>query len=198
MELEARSRSIAEVQKRNRLLIIAVVVLALAVLMLAARVLTQSQIVVMQTPGMPSNAIVERAAMDKGSQMATLTTVTASIVQVNPANRDFQKRVLQNFLAPSAYTPVSMEIDRKVRVLEQQRELGSYYFVLRGYTYDDKLNRHFVLGDVHTVNAAKDSAAPYVYEYAVHVENYRLWVDEVVAYPGERAHDSEWLKASQP
>ena len=52
----------------------------------------------------------------------------------------------------------------------------------------------FVYGDVHTVNAARDSAEPYVFEYQVHVENYRLVVDEVVSYAGERTHDSEWLK----
>jgi conjugal transfer pilus assembly protein TraE len=46
------------------------------------------------------------------------------------------------------------------------------------------------------VNAAKDSAEPYVYEYAIHIENYRLWVDDIKVYPGEKIHNSEWIKAN--
>lgn len=197
MELEARNKSLAEVKGLNSKLILAVAGLVLVVLLLAIRIVMQSQIVVMQTPGMPAATIIEKAAMDKSGQMATLTTVTAALVQVNPANKDFQKRLLQEFLAPAAYTPISMEIERKAKLLETQRELGSYYFVQRAYTYDPAIDRHFVMGDVHTVNASRDSAVPYVYEYQVHVENYRLWVDQIVVYEGDKPHDSDWIKANK-
>ena len=197
MELEARSRSIAEVQRRNLVLSWTTAGLVLSVALLAARLVTQSQIVVLQTPGMPSAAVIEKSAMDKSTQMSTLMTVTSSIVQVNPANKEFQLRVLQSYLSPTAYTPVSQEINRRAHQLQIQHELGSYYFVMRSYQYDPALDRHFVLGDVHTVNAAVDSAVAYVYEYRAHIENYRLVVDEVTSYAGDRAHDSDWVKANQ-
>ena len=94
------------------------------------------------------------------------------------------------------YTRIVRDIDASVAQLEQQHELGSYYMVLRnpGYLYDPVLDRHFVICDVHTVNAAKDTAEPYVYEYKTHVENYRLVIDSVSAYPGDKPHTSSWLK----
>jgi conjugal transfer pilus assembly protein TraE len=197
VELDARSRSIAEVQQRNRVLGWVVAGLTLTLLLMSVRLVTQSQIVIQQIPGMPASTVIEKSAMDKGGQMAILATVTATIAQVNPSNKEFMKRLLQVFLSAKAYTPVSQEIDRMVRQLEVQRELGSYYFVQRAYSYDPVLDKHFVIGDVHTVNAAHDSAVSYVYEYRVHVENYRLVVDELIRYEGEKPHDSQWLKANQ-
>lgn len=197
MELEARSQSIAEVKQRNKHLIWAVLGLTVAVVLLASRIATQSAIVVLQTPGMPSSAEIEESAVDKGTQMATLITLTSSIAQINPANAAFMKRVIQNYLLPEAYTEVSAEIDAKVRQLELQHELGSYYFVFKSYRYDPVLRRHFILGDVHTVNAARDTPEPYVFEYRIQVMNYRLWAAKPIVYPGDRPHDSEWLKSNE-
>ena len=197
MEFEARNLAIAEVKANNRRLTWALLALALLSLALSVKLLTQSEIVVLQTPGMPHNSVVEKSILDKGAQMATLLAVTSAIAQVNPANFEYQLRFLQVYMAPQAYTAISEEIGKKARTLEQQRELGSYYFVARAYDYDLALDRHFVRGDVHTVNAAHDTAAPYVFEYRTHVENYRLLVDEVVTYQGERMHNSEWLRASK-
>jgi hypothetical protein len=135
--------------------------------------------------------------MDKGAQRATLSAVTSNIAQINPANAEYQKAFLQVFLAPAAYTKVSEEINAKVAKQISERELGSYYFVMQSYQYDPLLNRHFVLGDVHTVNAAKDSIQPYVFEYVAHVENYRLVIDDITTYIGERAHNSEWIEVNK-
>lgn len=197
MELEARSQSIAEVKQRNKHLIWAILGLTVTVVLLASRIATQSAIVVLQTPGMPNAAEIEESAVDKGTQMATLITLTSSIAQVNPANAEFMKRVIQNYLIPEDYTTVSQEIDAKVQLLEKQHELGSYYFVFRSYRYDPVLHRHFVLGDVHTVNAARDTPEPYVFEYRIQVTNYRVWAAKPVVYAGDRPHDSEWLKSNQ-
>ena len=197
MEIGARNQSIAEVRAKNTLLIWICGGLTGAVVLLAVKLATQSEIIINQTPGMPDHSVIEKTAMDKGAQHATLSAVTAAIAQVNPANFEYMKALVQVFLAPTAYTRISQEIDAKVQMLIKQHELGSYYFVERAYEYDPTLNKHFVYGDVHTVNAAKDSATPYVFEYAIHVENYRLVVDEAISYAGDRAHNSEWLKSNK-
>jgi conjugal transfer pilus assembly protein TraE len=54
-----------------------------------------------------------------------------------------------------------------------------------------------VIGELHTVNAAKDSSQLYVFEYTTHVQNYRLWIDEVLTYEGDKAHNSEYLKGQK-
>ena len=135
--------------------------------------------------------------MDIGAQRALLVAVTSNIVSVNPANAEYQKNFLQAFLSPQQYTRLSAEIDAKARQLAEQRELGSYYFVFRRHEYDPKLDRHFVIGDVHTVNAAKDTAEPWAFEYRMHVENYRPVVDDALSYRGDKAHDSVWLEAQK-
>lgn len=195
MEFHARNQSIAEVRSANTKLTWVLVAMALALLLAMIKLFLQSEIIINQTPGMPEHAVIERSTMDKGAQKATLSAVTSTIAQINPANAEYQKAFLQSFLAPAAYTKVSRDIDDRVAHMTEQRELGSFYFILKGYEYDPMLNRHFVWGDVHTVNAARDSAAAFTFEYVVHVENYRLVVDDVATYPGERPHDSEWIKA---
>ena len=102
--------------------------------------------------------------------------------------------MLAVFLSPQEYTRISTQIDQLAKKLSEQRELGSYYFIWKAYDYDQAIDRFFIRGDVHTVNAAKDTAEAWVFEYQTHVENYRLVVDKVSSYRGEHAHDSAWLK----
>jgi hypothetical protein len=194
MDLKNRNHSIAELKKENRTLRQIILAVAIALVLIAVKLAFQTEIVVMQTPGMPNNSIIEKSSMDKAAQMATLYAVTNNIAQANPSNAAYIKTFLQVYLAPAAYTRISKEIDNQVAKLESQRELGSYYFVLRAYDYDPVLDKHFVKGDVHVVNAAKDTATPYVFEYTTHVENYRLVVDDVKTYEGDIEHNSEWLK----
>jgi len=197
MEIKAREQSNAELRKKNDRLIWANLGSIGVALLLALKLVTQSEIIIHRTPGMPNDSVIEKTAMDKGAQRATLNALTSAIAQVNPANAEYVKAMVQAYLAPAAYTKVSKEIDEKVQLLVQQHELGSYYFVWRAYEYDPQIDRHFVMGDVHTVNAAKDTAAPFVFEYAAHVENYRLVVDDPISYPGDRPHDFEWRKANK-
>ena len=197
MEFSTRNQSVSELRAVNRKLTLSIVLLAVGLLLALLKLAFQSEIVVMQTPGMPDNAVIEKTALDKGTQKATLTALTAAIAQINPANATYQKEFVQAFLSPTAFTKVSREIDAQVARLTSQRELGSYYFVLHAYEYDPSLDRHFVTGEVHTVNAAHDTAEAYVFEYAVHVENYRMVVDDVTTYPGDKAHDSEWKQANK-
>lgn len=194
MQHETRNQSLKESRTLNKTLSFALLISVLAILGLTTALLTQSKIIVQQTPGMPSPAVIEKSNVDKGTQRAILIAVTSNISQVNPANAEYQKVFLQSFLAPAVYTKISLEVDQKVRALVAQRELGSYYFVFTRYEYDPALDRHFVLGEVHTVNAAKDTLKNYVFEYKIHTENYRTLVDDIVTYDGDRPHDSTWKK----
>jgi len=143
---------------------------------------------------MPSGSVIQKSAWDKHAELATLLDVTNAIANINPGNAEYQKQLLQVFVAPASFTKISAEIDDRAKKLADQRELGSYYFIWKAFDYDEALDRFFVRGDVHTVNAAKDTAEPWVFEYEAHVENYRLVVDKISSYHGDRAHDSAWLK----
>lgn len=197
MENSARNRSLQESAKQILWQQLAIAGLVLANIVLALIVYSQSKIVVLQTPGMPNDSVIQKTSLDKGAQRAVLAAVTSNLAQVNPANVEYQKAFLQSFLAPALYTKLSTEIDLQSKRLLEQRELGSYYFVLKAWEYDPTLDRHFVIGDVHTVNAAKDTAAPYVFEYTMHVENYRPVITDVKSYKGDRPHNSEWLKTQK-
>ncbi|PTT93018.1 type VI secretion protein [Pelomonas sp. HMWF004] len=192
MDLASRNESITELKRDKNRLMLVVVALAIGICFAVIKMAFQTAIVVQQTPGMPNNATIEKSTMDKGSQMATLIALTSGMVQINPANSEYAKAFVQVFLAPAIYTKVSKEIDNKVAMLVAQRELGSYYFVFKAYDYDPKLDTHFIRGEVHTVNAAKDTPENWVYEYKTHVENYRLIVDGIKPYTGETLHNSEW------
>ena len=194
MELGNRERSVSELRSLNGKLTVAVVGLAATLVLVAVKLVFQSEVIIERTAGMPSGSVIQKSAWDKKAQLATLLDVTNAIANINPGNAEYQKQLVQVFLSPQAYTPISSEIDARAKKLESQRELGSYYFIWKGFDYDQALDHFFVLGDVHTVNAAKDTAEPWVFEYQTHVENYRLVVDKVSSYGGSRAHDSAWLK----
>lgn len=197
MDIQQRSASIAGLQKTVNFVITSNVGLVAIALILTAVLFSQSKIVILQTPGMPASSEIQKASMDIGAQRAILVAVTSNLTQVNPANVEYQKNFLQAFLAPAVYTKLSAEVETKARLLADQRELGSYYFVLRSHEYDPKINKHFVIGDVHTVNAAKDTAEPYVFEYALHIDNYRPVIDDVKSYRGDSAHNSAWLETQK-
>jgi conjugal transfer pilus assembly protein TraE len=197
MDTIQRGATIAGMQRIQNFLLYAIAALTTALLIAVICLFTQDKIVQIQIPGVPSGTEIQKTAMDIGGQRALLLAVTSNLVQVNPANAEYQKNFLQAFLAPAVYTKLSSEIDAKAKMLAEQRELGSYYFVLHRHEYDPKINRHFVLGDVHTVNAAKDTGEPYVFEYTLHIENYRPVVDDVTSYKGDKAHNSGWLEAQK-
>lgn len=194
MEINKRIKSLSESQKQITQQQWAIGLLSLTLLILVAVLFGQSKIVVLQTPGMPPDTVIQKSSLDKGAERAVLAAVTSNMAQTNPENAEYQKAFLQAFLAPSVYTRISAEIDSRAKRLTDQRELGSYYFVLKTVEFDPAINVHYVIGDVHTVNAAKDTQVSYVFEYTMHVENYRPVIDSVTSYEGDKAHNSQWLK----
>lgn len=197
MEIRERTRSLAESAKQIRIQQYTNAGLAGVVLLLSGALFMQDKIIIQQIPGMANDLVVRKNSMDKSGERAVLLAVTSNIAQINPANAGYQKAFLQAFLSPAAYTRISREIDARVKQLAEQRELGSYYFVFRRAEYDPAIDKHFIVGDVHTVNAAKDTALPYVFEYKMHVENYRPVIDDMKTYEGDRAHNSAWIKEQQ-
>jgi conjugal transfer pilus assembly protein TraE len=194
MELSNRERSVKELRDLNAKLVMALMGLVVGLLLVTIKLFFQSEIIVERTAGMPTGSVIQKSAWDKKAQLATLLDVTNAIANINPANAEYQKQLLQVFLAPASYTRIASEIDDRAKKLADQRELGSYYFIWKAFDYDEALDRFFVRGDIHTVNAAKDTAEPWVFEYETHVDNYHLVVDKVSSYHGDRAHDSAWLK----
>jgi len=194
MELSSRERSVKELRDLVAKLTMALLGLVVALLLVTLKLFFQSEIVIERSAGMPSGSVIQKSAWDKHAELATLLDVTNAIANINPGNAEYQKQLLQVFVAPASFTKISAEIDDRAKKLADQRELGSYYFIWKAFDYDEALDRFFVRGDVHTVNAAKDTAEPWVFEYEAHVENYRLVVDKISSYHGDRAHDSAWLK----
>lgn len=192
MELSVRNESLKEAKSLNKILAFALLLTILIIFGLTTALVTQSKIILPTIPGMPNSAKIEKNNVDMGTKRAMLKAVTSNIAQVNPSNAEYEKLFLQSFLSPQVYTKISSEIDDRVKALLAQRELGSYYFVFTRYEYDEALDKHYVLGEVHTVNAAKDTAKNYVFEYKIHVDNYRLFVDDLITYEGDRAHNSTW------
>jgi len=193
VEFNLRSQSLNEANNRNQTLILICGGMAIAILLMTVMLFSQSKIVVLQTPGMPSDSVIERTSMDKGAQRAVLQAVTSNMSQTNPANYEYQKLFLQSFLSPEIYSKVSLKIDARVKQMLAERELGSSYFVFKRYSYDANLNKHFVVGEVHTVNAAKDTMNLYTYEYELEINNYRPVITDILIYPGESMHDTQWI-----
>jgi hypothetical protein len=198
---EARDAVIKELRTTTKQQRLIIVCMSISLLFAIGKITLQSEIIVQQNPGLLPSSVLQKTSWDKKSEIAVLTTVATIMSSINPANAEQQKSLIQPFLSPKAYTGVSAQIDAEVERMKSQRELGSGYATAASsrsvYEYDFKLNKHFIFIDAHTVNAGHDTAQPYVYEFECHVEFYRLVIDNVKAYPGVRAHDSEWIEAAK-
>lgn len=199
MEKIIHEKSLSEQRSLINKLIMMLSILSIVLLLLTIKHATQSEIVILKTPGLPTDSVLEKTSMDKMAQMATLFAFTNNLAQINPSNAEYVKAFLQVYLSAEAYTRIADEINQKVAKLQSSRELGSYYFVLakNGYKYDSILDRHFVMGNVHVVNAATDTSTPWVFEYKVKVENYRLVIEDVLTYEGDKPHDAEYERTKK-
>lgn len=198
MKVETREQVVSSLLKRNTVLTWSLGAAMVVIVLLAMRVTFMSEIIHENVPGMPDGAKIWKNGMDEGAIKAIALAVASNLASVNPSNQESVKSFVQPFLSADAYTVVSQQIDAKAALLAAQHELGSYYFVLgpHGFQYDDKLKRIYVSGDVHTVNAAKDTGEPWVFEFPVHFAQYRMFIDAgLTAYPGNKIHNSEWIQA---
>ncbi len=196
MDLANRNESVSELKTNNKRLTFALAAVSAALLLVAGKLFFQSEIVLINTPGLPNQAVIQKESFDKASQAATLMAVTTNLASITPANAEYQKRFLQMYFAPEAYTKINQEIDFLVEKMKIERESGSRYFISKRYEYDPALDKHFVVGELHVVNAAKDTYEDHVFEFQIKVENYRVWITDAKSYKGAVARNSEWLKAN--
>ena len=112
MEFGIRVSSLQQANQRIKHLSLISLGLVLVSILLSICLVTQSKIVILQSPGMINDAQIEKNAMDKGAQRAVLVAVTSNLAQINPSNYTYQKAFVQSFLSAEAYTKISKEIHR--------------------------------------------------------------------------------------
>ncbi len=197
MELKLHTQSITELSERIRYLFHANAILLITLFLLVIYLFLQNKIVVVQVPGGGGSvveSVYEKTAIDRSSQKAIIMATVSAISQINSANYEYEKTFIQNFLSPEIFTVISGQIDSQVKKLIDQHELGSYYFDFKEYAYDPLLNKHFVRGDVHTVNAVKNTSQSWIYEVSMRVENYRPLIIALDTYSGNEFHNTMWIE----
>lgn len=194
MDLPLRNKSVTELQSLVIKLATSLVGVVIALLIVIGILVFRSERVLLETPGVPNPSIIEKTSLDKGSQKAVLLAVTNNLAQINPANYEYGKAFIEPYFSATDYTRLSEEMLQSVTKMRLDREQGSRYFVFKDYLYDPKINKHFVLGDIHFVNAAKDTAEPHVFEYRLTVENYRPLIVSLDRYTGTKPHNSVWVE----
>jgi hypothetical protein len=185
MEFKHSLNSIAELKEWQSFLKKLVLGLLVLVLTETVFIFNQSKIIVIKTPGIAGEAWSQNSALDRISQKSIILSTVSAMTQI--------KRFIQTFLSPSLYTEISLQMDIRVKKMQEQRELGSMYFEFKEYEFDPELNKHFVKGEVHTVNVAKNTAQMWVYELQMEVENYLPLITSLQAYPGDEFHDALWM-----
>ena len=195
MELKNHNRTILELSRWVKYLLWSNVSLLFITLLISIYLIFQNKIVVVQIPGGGTEVetTYEKNTIDKGSQKAIILAAVSAISQINTANYAYQKLFIQSFLSPEVFTAITSQIDAHVKKMIDQRELGSFYFEFKEYAFDPILNKHFVRGDVHTVNAVKNTSEPWIYELTLRVENYRPMITSLDTYSGLEFHNSIWI-----
>ncbi|MBR7780212.1 hypothetical protein [Undibacterium rugosum] len=136
----------------------------------------------------------DKPLVDRSAQMVTVVALTSAIVQVNPFNFEYQKGFIRIFLTSELYEKVSKEMQVRIEYIKKAGRFDGDYFVFRSYQYDEKLNKHFVMGDIRSLSSATVMInKAYVYEYRIHTDGGNAIADEISIYPGTISHDSDWL-----
>ncbi len=197
MQLTTYTQSLHDVTKWVNYLKITNSILFLLLVIVTITGLFQNKIVLMQIPsstGSSGEVMYEKNAINRSSQRAIILATVSAISQINPSNYEFEKVFVQNFLAPEVYSSLSIQIDQQAKKMRDQHELGSYYFDFKEYLYDPLLDKHFVKGEIHTVNAIKNSTQMWIYELSLRVDNYKPIITSLSSYPGSDFHNSNWLE----
>jgi len=197
MQLSTYTQSLHDVTKWVNYLKITNSILFVLLVIVTITGLFQNKIVLMQIPsstGSSGEVMYEKNAINRSSQRAIILATVSAISQINPSNYEFEKVFVQNFLAPEVYSSLSIQIDQQAKKMRDQHELGSYYFDFKEYLYDPLLDKHFVKGEIHTVNAIKNSTQMWIYELSLRVDNYKPIITSLSSYPGSDFHNSNWLE----
>lgn len=197
MQLTTYTQSLHDVTKWVNYLKITNSILFVLLVIVTIMGLFQNKIVLMQIPsstGSSGEVMYEKNAINRSSQRAIILATVSAISQINPSNYEFEKVFVQNFLAPEVYSSLSIQIDQQAKKMRDQHELGSYYFDFKEYLYDPLLDKHFVKGEIHTVNAIKNSTQMWIYELSLRVDNYKPIITSLSSYPGSDFHNSNWLE----
>jgi|APCry1669193181_1035450.scaffolds.fasta_scaffold00485_21 conjugal transfer pilus assembly protein TraE len=197
MELKQHTKTINEMMTWVKYLRISNIFLLAIISLLILYLVFQNKIVVVQIPGGGGSLIEStygKQTLDSGSQKAIILATVNAISQINSINYSYEKIFIQSFLAPEVFTNISNQIDFQVKRMTEQHELGSFYFEFKEYMFDPILNKHFVKGDIHTVNVVKNTSQSWVYEITMRVENYRPLITVLETYSGNEFHDSLWLE----
>jgi conjugal transfer pilus assembly protein TraE len=198
MQLHLHARSISELSDWVKYLSLSNAALLFLSISLAIMHFTENKIVIVQVPNGGGSVVeskYQKYSIDRGSQKAIILATINAISQINTVNFTFQKEFVQNFLAPEVFTNISNQIDINIRKMTDQRELGSFYFDFKEYQYDPNLDRHFIKGEIHTVNSVKNTSQPWVYEVSMKVENYRPLITSLTSYQGNDFHNSTWIES---
>jgi hypothetical protein len=74
MEMNQRNEAVSELRASNKHLTYAILGTVIIAFGLMFKLVSQSEIIIVQTPGMPANSIIERTSFDRNAQLAMLNT----------------------------------------------------------------------------------------------------------------------------
>ncbi len=195
MNNETKLKAVAEYRKDIKQLKLVNIALTVIALIAVVAWFTRTVIIQYEIPGLPAGSTIGKNNASLGAKYAVCMAVTANLASVNPSNVEDIKAFIQPFLSPDVFTKISLQIDDQAARLRAQRELGSYNFTFKEARYDPKLDKLFIRGDIHTINAAKDTAQPWVFEYRVHIADYLIKIDDIKNYEGEIMHDTAYYES---
>ncbi len=185
MNTNERSQSLKDKDRTIGRLVLALLVSIGTMAGLVAFMHFYGVIVIQRTPGVPTDAQIERSSMDMKAQKLVLSAISNAIGSINPSNAEYVKAMAQSYFAPEAYTRLTGEINTLVQKMIAEREAGSHYFVLISSDYNPQENKHYLFGEYHTVNMAKDTSQNYVFVYQMRVEQFRPVILDYKFYPSD-------------
>ena len=189
--------SIEAVNKVNRFLAVAVLLLAISVIVLVLTISTRDAKIEISPFGLGAEIEISANSANAEYYKSFGLYVAALAANINPRNVKFVTENLSLFMSSNAYAKVRNALLAKAQDPIFLKSGSSVFFVVEQTPlYEPESSKVFIVGTANTLAAAGlVSSDPYVYEMTVSMSNHRPVIEDIKNYPGTEPHTLKWLEA---
>ena len=188
-------------QKMISMLLVSTMVLAVSLVVLASKVATQHERIVLVPPHLDERMNIGWEQANKEYYKAWAMYVSMLIGNITPDNVDFVTKSLGSMFAPKIYQSVKQQLLSLAKEPMFSSGTSISYFTADQVIYEPSTNKVFVVGEYISTTATAagmlDSTKYVIMEYVMSMQAGRPVIEFFTSYPGRQPHTLKWKAANK-
>ncbi|WP_294052991.1 TraE/TraK family type IV conjugative transfer system protein [Thiolapillus sp.] len=188
-------------QKMISMLLVSTLVLAATLVILASKVATQHERVVLVPPHLDERMNVGWEQANKEYYKAWAMYVSMMIGNITPDNVDFITNNLSSMFNPKIYQSLKQQLLSLAKEPMFASGTSISYFTADQVIYEPATNKVFVVGEYISTTATAasmlDSTRYVIMEFKISMQSGRPVINYFTSYPGRQPHTLKWKAANK-